>query len=262
MQQIKTALILAAGRGTRLNEMTDYIPKCLVEVNQKSLLDRMLEQLNEEGFTKLILVVGYKSDVIIKKFGLSYKNINIQYVMNAEWESSNNIISLYKAIDYITEDFLLIESDLIFNLEAIKLMKKPGLIAVEAFQSYMNGTVVDLDEESNVRAMYLNSSEDRPQQINGLYKTVNLYSFSYKDFHKHIVPILKNLINEGHSDVYYELSFEYAIKNNLVNFKAIDFRQIKWYEIDNQDDWTNATQLFKESFIEKQINPTCVEGKE
>lgn len=248
---IKTALILAAGRGTRLEEMTDYIPKCLVEVHGQSLMERMLSQLNSNGFENAIIVVGYQAEKIIQKFGYQYKNLRIEYVKNDFWETTNNVLSLYLAVSYLKEDFILLESDLILETQALQSLRHTNMMAVEAFQSFMDGTVVALNEDKKVTTMYLKSSKQRPRQLDAYFKTVNMYSFSVKNFQENIVPILKEVLDEGKTDVYYELAFERAIEQGLISFRAVDFSTFKWAEIDNQEDWKRASALFEETILQE-----------
>jgi choline kinase len=92
--------------------------------------------------------------------------------------------------------------------------------------------------------IYLKSSVDRPTDLGKLYKTVNIYSFVGSDFKNFIVPILKELLDEGRLDVYYELAFERALQRGLIKFKAIDFKDYKWAEIDDQKDWIRAQNIF------------------
>lgn len=242
--KINTAVILAAGRGTRLKSMTDYTPKCLIEVGNQSLLERMLSQLDACDFKTVYIVVGYQFQKIIDKFGQSFGNINIKYIVNKQWETTNNVLSLYLVTEYLKSSFLLLESDLIFDSNAIEVFSTTNLIALEKYKSYMDGTVVSLNKNDYVNKMFLNSTPGRPKDLSSLYKTVNIYSFDVNDFQNEVVPILKEILDEGRLDVYYELAFERAIKRGLIKLKAIHFKKYKWAEIDNQEDWLRAQKMF------------------
>jgi choline kinase len=242
--KLKTAVILAAGRGTRLEKMTDFIPKCLIEVGGNSLLERMLTQLEAIEIQTVVIVVGYQADKIIQKIGHTYGDLKIIYVQNEQWETTNNVLSLYLATDYLKTPFLLLESDLIFESSALESFTSNNSMAVEQFKNFMDGTVVSLSDLNNVIQIYLKSSVDRPTDLGKLYKTVNIYSFVGSDFKNFIVPILKELLDEGRLDVYYELAFERALQRGLIKFKAIDFKDYKWAEIDDQKDWIRAQNIF------------------
>lgn len=247
----KTALILAAGRGTRLEEMTDNLPKCLIEVGSQSLLIRMLKELEEVGIQEAILVVGYQAEMIMKLVGDAHGEMKISYVINSEWETTNNVFSLYLAVEKIKSSFLLLESDLILESGAFELFDSSNAMAVDKYSDYMDGTVVALTETNIVSDMFLKSSFDRPDDLSDFYKTVNIYSLKYDDFHKTIVPILKELLDEDRLDVYYELAFARAINRGQIQFKAIDFEKLTWAEIDDQEDWKRAQQMFSGELVGK-----------
>ena len=110
------ALILAAGTGSRLGKYTKENTKRMLEINGKTLIQHAIEKLSNAGITKLIMVVGYKKDNLIKHLGMRYKNVKIEYVENPVYNSTNNIYSLYLAKEKLSEDdTILIESDLIFE---------------------------------------------------------------------------------------------------------------------------------------------------
>ena len=74
------AVYLVAGRGSRLGNMTEETPKCLIPINKEPLLTRSLRQISELGVKKVILVVGYKSDVIENEYGSIFNGMEIRYI--------------------------------------------------------------------------------------------------------------------------------------------------------------------------------------
>ena len=110
------AVILAAGMGRRLGELTQNNTKCMLSVNGVRLINRALECLSEVGVSRVILVVGYMAQNLIDHVGYSYKGMDIIYVNNPIYDKTNNIYSLYLAKDYLlSEDTLLLESDMIYE---------------------------------------------------------------------------------------------------------------------------------------------------
>jgi len=244
---LKTAVILAAGRGSRLEVITDEIPKCLVEVDGRSLLERMLDQLESIGIETVIIVVGYRAESIHERIGETWGKMSIQYVLNTAWANTNNILSLFLAIDYLNFSFLLLESDLILDDDALAEFGPFNGIGIESFKGHMDGTVVSLSDSGNLSRMYLNSSPDRPKDASNLYKTVNIYSFNIKSFKEFVVPILKDIVHTGRLDVYYEIAFAVAIERKFVSFRTIDFESYKWVEIDNVSDLNRAQFIFSDA---------------
>ena len=148
------ALILAAGTGSRLGKHTKENTKCMLEINGKTLIQHTIEKLSNAGITKLIMVVGYKKDNLIKHLGGRYKNIEIEYVENPVYNSTNNIYSLYLAKEKLAEDdTILIESDLIFEENILTNLikdKRKSLAVVDKYKSWMDGTSCTLDDSDKI----------------------------------------------------------------------------------------------------------------
>lgn len=245
--EIKTAVLLLAGRGSRLEELTDNKPKCLIEVNEKPILHRILDELAHLEIEKCVLVVGYLYQQIIDYVGEFWQNMQIEYVINDDWNNSNNVVSLYMALDKIEHNFLLLEGDIVVSEKALKHFSELNMLALDRYRDYMDGTVVDLDEKQEVKKFYLKSTPGRPENLSGFFKTVNIYGFSKKDFFTFIKPRLKQIIDSKQLDAYYELAFAQAVNFGDITLKAVDFHHLKWAEIDDQKDLQYAEKLFDEN---------------
>ena len=97
----------------------------------------MLTHLHQAGIKETILVVGYQADFVRKHIGQQWNSMEIQYVFNDEWETTNNVVSLAMATASLKRDFILLEGDLIFKWEAFEKMLGPNRIAVDRFQPYI-----------------------------------------------------------------------------------------------------------------------------
>ena len=114
-------IIPAAGMGNRLGSVTSDKTKAMIEVGGKTLIERCLDSAIVHSLDRIILIVGYEKDKLKKLLGNNYKGVDIVYVENNEYATTNNIYSVYLAKDYLAEDdTILIESDLIFD------SKNPG----------------------------------------------------------------------------------------------------------------------------------------
>ena len=110
------ALILAAGMGKRVKELTSEATKCMVKVNGVSMIERMLTILDKQRLQKIILVVGYQAEKLIEYVSGLFIRTPIEYVRNAEYNTTNNIYSLYLAREYLLQDdTLLLEAEIIFE---------------------------------------------------------------------------------------------------------------------------------------------------
>lgn len=236
------AVYLLAGRGIRLGQKTDDIPKCLIEVSNQSLLERSVNHMRSLGVKEVIFVVGYKAERIRSVFGNNWNDINIHYVENEVWETTNNVVSLDLAIPYLETDFYLLEGDLIFEYSEIdKMSIKPNSMAVAPFESYMNGTVITLHNNKQVSQFYL-GNENNAEEI---YKTVNIYHFEKLGFHNGVVPELKKLLNSGEQQCYYELAIAKAVQKRSIQLDGVIFDNDKWYEIDTESDLNKARSMFR-----------------
>ena len=242
---MNTALFLLAGRGSRLNRYTEIIPKCLVEVTGKPILHRMLDKLVKTGVKKVIFVVGYRWEDIKNSIGDSWEGMEIQYINNTDWDKTNNIVSFYMAKDVIDDDFLLLEGDIVVDENALdSFVAGKNQMAVSAYKSFMDGTVVTVGENNAIENVYLKSDIDDSLDIFSTYKTVNIYSINKNDFHNYIVPEFEKIIDSGKVNSYYEQAFALLVNNGQIKFDAIDYSNLKWYEVDNEKDLEEAEKLF------------------
>ena len=175
------AIILAAGMGRRLKELTQNNTKCMVEVNGKKLVDRLLEQLDRLNLNKIVYVVGYEGQKLIDHINSLDIRTPIEYVNNEIYDKTNNIYSLYLAKEYLLEDdTLLLESDIIFEDSVLTgLMEDPRdtLALVDKYESWMDGTCVKLDENDSI-IDFIPGKKLCFTETDEYYKTVNIYKFS------------------------------------------------------------------------------------
>lgn len=244
------AIILAAGMGRRLGELTKDNTKCMLEVNGIRLIDRTLDSLASLGLSRIVIVVGYNGEKVKQYVGTSHKGVEIVYVDNAVYDKTNNIYSLYLARDYmVREDTLLLESDLIYEQAVIdKLLAdpRPDLALVDKYESWMDGTVVTLDEEQNI-LQFINKEKFRYSDIASYYKTVNIYKFS-AEFSKHqYVPFLEAYCSALGRNEYYEQVLRVITLLGTTTLKALPLSGEKWYEIDDIQDLDIAEGMFAET---------------
>jgi len=173
-EPVTTALLLAAGTGSRLAPFTDSSPKCLVPVNDISILERLIDSLQEHNFKRLVIVVGHQADCIRNFLGTRAGGMDIVYVNSPLYKTTNNIYSLWLAGKVIDEPFLLIESDLVFDSAMLKGMLYPDRIAVARLQPWMDGTTVTINTRKKVEAFHPGNDNQNDKH----YKTVNIYSIS------------------------------------------------------------------------------------
>lgn len=251
------ALILAAGMGRRLKELTRDSAKCMVEVNGKTLIERMLTHLDGLNLNEIIIVVGYKAKELISFINTLDIQTPITFVTNEIYAKTNNIYSLYLARDYLVkDDTLLLESDLIFGDGVLgKLMnsKYPNLALVAKYENWMDGTAVTIDSENNI-TRFIEKSEFDYRNMNQYFKTVNIYKFSRQFSESYYVPFLKAYIESKGSNAYYEqvLKVLGVIEKSLIKAEVLEDEA--WYEIDDAQDLDIAESIFSEERFSKILN--------
>ena len=243
------AIILAAGMGKRLKELTSEATKCMVKVNGVSMIDRMMGHLDKLGLSRIVVVVGYEGQKLMDYIDALGVSTPVVYVNNSIYNKTNNIYSLYLAKDYlIQEDTLLLESDLVFE-EAVlyKLINHPypSLVLVDKFESWMDGTVVTLDENDNIKSFVAKREFDF-NKIDEYYKTVNIYKFSKEFSELYYVPFLEIYCKALGTNEYYEQVLKVITFLEDPHIKAVKLEGEKWYEIDDVQDLDIAETIFLE----------------
>ena len=187
------AIILAAGMGKRLKELTQNNTKCMVKVNGVSLIDRMLHQIERKHLSRIVIVVGYEGQKLIDYIDTLGIQTPIVYINNPIYDKTNNIYSLALAKDWLVkDDTLLFESDLIFEdsvLDALISDPRDTLALVDKYESWMDGTCVKLSDDDSIEA-FVPGKKFKFDEIKDYYKTVNVYKFSKHFSETHNVPFL------------------------------------------------------------------------
>ena len=242
------AIILAAGMGRRLGELTKENTKCMVPVNGVRLIDRLLTQLSQLQLNRVIIVVGYQGQKLIDYIGHLYDGrLNIVYAENPIYDKTNNIYSLSMVKDQLQEDdTLLIESDLIFSDRLFSMILEnpyPNLALVAKYESWMDGTMVRLDEDQYI-VNFISKEAFDYADVDSYFKTVNIYKFSREFLQQQYVPFLDAYTKAVGNNEYYENVLRIISLLNSHNMKALPIGNERWYEIDDKQDLDIAEALF------------------
>lgn len=241
------AIILAAGMGKRLKELTSCQAKCMVQVNGVSLIERMLAQLDKLSLRKIVVVVGHEGEKLKKFIKTLNTSTPVVYVENTIFYKTNNIYSLFLAKDYLLEDdTILLESDLIFEKEVLYHILEnpyPNLALVAKFESWMDGTVVTIDENDKIQK-FLTRRDFQFADIKNYYKTVNIYKFSKEFSGSHYVPFLEAYSKALGNNEYYEQVLKVISILDEQSIKACRLSKGFWYEIDDEQDLDIAESIF------------------
>ena len=245
-------VILAAGMAKRLRPLTDNCPKCLLKVGDRTLLERTVDAMLKAGITELVVVTGYRGDMIREfltqhyqlKEGpvslISPQNITFRFLHNADYEHNNNIYSLWMAGEVVRgRAFLLMDSDILCDPAAVaRIAHEPeSALALNRHECGEEEIKVIVDGEGHITEIskVCNISDAIGESV-GIEKMTADYSSAL--YHE-----LEQMIeHEGLIDVFYERAFERLIPQGHT-FRVVDTTDYFSYELDTPEDFERAKQL-------------------
>ena len=214
------ALILAGGRGKRLRPLTDKIPKSLIPINKKPLIQYTIKYLKKFGINEIIICSGYKSKQI-QNFLKKKKNFGCKIEYSVEKNPLGTAGAIKNAIKNLSdESFLVINGDIITNIDLRKILKKPNTIAANELKTKF-GTM----EIKNNKILKFNEKTD----VENVWMNPGLYHLS--------TDILKILPHKG--------SLEAEIFPKLAKNKSlhtVKFKNVLWHSIDSFKDIELSSQ--------------------
>ena len=233
-------VILAAGMAKRLRPLTDACPKCLLKIGERTLLERTVDAMLQAGINELVVVTGYRAEMIRDFLTEHYPTLNIHFIHNGDYEHNNNIFSLWMTRPY-TEgmDFLLSDSDILFDPQLIQavLSTEGNALALNRHECGEEEIKVIVDQDN--RIMELSKTCSIEQAIG---ESVGFEKMT-ADYSTALFKELEQMIErEGLIDVFYERAFERLIPQGHT-FRIVDTTQYFSIELDTPEDFENAKQL-------------------
>lgn len=231
------AVILAAGRGTRMPEITKEIPKCLIKIGEKTILERQIEILFKNSIEKIFVVIGYKADKVRDKIREKIENIeNLELIINKEYATTDNIYSLHLTRDKVRGgEFILLNGDVVFEEDIIKNIVNER----EKDVAPIDSKYYDLEElkimEKNGLIVEILPKAASEEISSG--STIGIFKFSSEGSIM-LFDEIEKLIGKNRKNEW----FEYALNNILKKIKMykMDIHGLKWIEIDNMEDIKKA----------------------
>ena len=236
-----TAVILAAGTGSRLRPLTDALPKCLIPVGGRSILQRTIENLLASGIEEILIVTGYRSDQIHDSLLPRFHGISLRFIVNTLFESTNNIYSLWLALQKIhSGPLMLLDSDIVFDRRILDLLLRSGHESCLAINSrHAMG-----EEEVKVRtgpdgAILAIGKEMPPGAAAG--ESIGIERFGEKSAGELRSILDSMIVKEGRMQLFYEAAFQKLIDDGG-RLYAVDVGDLYSLEIDTVDDLERARQ--------------------
>ena len=247
LTSVRKAIILAAGIGSRMGSFTENNPKCLAPVNGLPILVNTIGNLCESGIEETVIVVGHLKEKIYDMIGSSFNGMRISYIESDRYATTNNIYSLWLAREHLSEDVLLLEADVFFErllLDRLLLYKNRNVAAVARHQPWMSGTVVSHDEDGNIAELVEGCHQGPDFDYSKVLKTINIYLLNGDSLREQFVPRLEAFIGAGYVNQFYETILHERVDTKRCGMKALVCDDIKWYEIDDENDRLAAEYMF------------------
>lgn len=238
------AIILAAGLSKRLRPLTDTTPKCLLKVGGKTILERTINNILNNDIKDFVMVTGYRENMIKDFISEKYPNLNITYLTNSDYENNNNSYSLWMTKDYVKEDCLLLDSDILFDFRIIsKLldMKYDNCLAVNTNHQLGKEEIKVIIDTAN-KILHIGKEPD-PAKSYG--ESIGIERFSADFFGKLGKVLDRKITLENNVNEFYEVSFQELIDKGNGIF-AVNVSEYKSMEIDTPADLDRAAEEFKE----------------
>ena len=233
-------VILAAGMAKRLRPLTDERPKCLLKVGERTPLQRTVDAMLVAGIRELVVVTGYRANMIRDFLTETYSSLNIHFIDNPDYAHNNNIFSLWLTRPYVDgNDFLLMDSDILCDPAIL-----PEVISAEGSALALNRHELGEEEmkivaDAHGRIIEISKtcspSEAAGESVGIEKMTADYSSALFRELEKMIV-------DEGLIDIFYERAFERLIPQGHT-FRIVDTTSFFSIELDTPEDFENAQRL-------------------
>ncbi len=241
------AVILAAGMGTRIKPLSNKIPKAFIEIGNIPLIIRSLNNLYNIGIKDVIIVIGYMEEYFRNQIGFKYKEIKITYILNKEYSITGSMYSLSQTESVIDDDILLLESDLLYELRALKTLidsHESDEILVAPLSGSGDEVFICVNKENQLTDL----GKDIAKKNDAIGELVGISKLSF-NFIKQLFKRAKedyqrNEKNYHYEEVIFKLSKTYPIKCNLIH-------DLNWIEIDNYEDLKRAINVIYPKIIKE-----------
>ena len=241
----KKAVILAAGKGSRLMPFTAETPKCLVRVQGKPILLREIEGLHRMGVQEILILTGYRSERIESLLGPSFQGTTLRYLFNPFYETANNASTLRLAEEFLKGGGLIVEGDVVWGEKFQKALQKglesssqPVTWAALPFLDRMDGSLLVSDQDLKVRSMEFRRI-GAPLPGGDLWKSSGLVNLSSQGSLAYFPLLLKE--DPARTPKYYDQVFQEILSALPIQILPVPGED--WMEVDSPEDLKVAEGL-------------------
>lgn len=241
------AIILAAGRGSRLGPRTSDRPKCLVEVAGRPIVDYALNALKAVGVAEVVIVVGYRGQQVRDHVTRRWPTLDTKFVANDRFLQSGTTQSLFLGLAAIVpnRDVLVIEGDVAFEPTLLRnLIAGPDGIktTVQSYREDLSGTFVAIDGSERVVDWLHSSHQPADFAVASHQKTVNVHLFRADHASSTLAPALAATLSEDGVQAPIEYAMRRIVRSGAL-VRAVFADDLRWYEVDDEQDLQRANDL-------------------
>jgi choline kinase len=233
------SIILAAGISARLRPLTDNTPKCLLKIGSKTILGRTLDNLLAYNLDDIIIVIGYLEEQIQSFVKSHYPELNVTYILNEQYDTTNNIYSLWMTKDLVmNNEMLMMDSDILFDKRILELLlqsKYPNCLALRSDHQLSEEEIkVRLNSDASIAE--ISKTVDLKLAVG---ESIGIEKFSVEFTNKLFEILDKKILDEKKVNIFYEAAFQEAINAGEKVF-AVDIGDLKCMELDFVEDIERA----------------------
>jgi len=240
------AVILAAGVGSRIKPLTDNCPKSLLKINGKTILEMMISHIQRCGISEVVFVLGYLQDQIKNYVKTQFPDLVVHFITNEKYEVTNTGYSLMLTKNFVLgSTFIKFDADVVFDINILK-----SLIASEYDNCLCIDKNINLDaEEIKVIIRDKNrvvKASKTVKPLDAIGESIGIEKISSEAAQALFSELELMMKDEQYYQEYYEAVYERLIEKD-VPFHALDISGLKWTEIDTQEDFMMAENIFSQS---------------
>ncbi len=229
------AIILAAGRGNRLQTAAEGTPKCMIRIGQRSIMHHQLTSLQRNGLSEIVIVVGYKKEQV-KDHAREMDGLNYTFIENPDYASTNTAYSLWLSREHMQHDFLYLNGDVLFHEELIRRLidsAHDNVLALDNKRCGAEEVKAILNEET---VLHIGKKLDREKAYG---EFIGIGKFSRQSNARFIDQLSYTVNDQLLKNEYFEYALNRLVKD--IPFHYVDISDIPCIEIDFPEDLKEAT---------------------
>ncbi len=227
------AIILSAGQGKRLGKLTEATPKCLLEINDKSILELQLNTLQSCGVERIHVVVGFAAEKVDKMIRRKFSSSLVDTIYNPFYATSENLISCWLATPCMDSDFLLLNGDTLFEQtllqRVIQSAVHPVTVSIDQKETYDPDDMKIISKDNNILQIGKNIA---PEETTG--ESIGLHLFK-KQGAALFKSALDKIVRQDKANQLWYLSVINRL-SNIVPVGTCNIQGLNWTEIDYPED--------------------------